>query len=655
METNVRTTVLSLILALCSGGLVAALWSAGLFAPLQAAFLVGETASVAAPAWAVVMLIAAASAGGGFAVERMGGRRAFALVCASLLVLCALSFLLSATLALDIAFAPCALASLAGATAAQLRRLWSLDARLTHAVEHRVFACDQRFSKSDNERVDAGLQILGLMFKLEEAVIFGLDRAGVLHPMARKRTTNGNGADAAPLQTWRQGVALCERALAACAMQLAGDAGRRVVALPLVHEGQKAGALLLRLGEELEEEDKPLLDVFAAQIARSFQRARAREPLAGRPLPALVSARRASKRLEGFAAVAGMLDEQGFAAAALIELKDGCAVAYLDGTIAAINRPMLESAGLTEEEAPQIDLFALLDRFRAGVFDEPSIAVRRVLQSGEAYEREIYYPEKDRTLLLRLSLLRSGGAAIGLLFSVRDVTRLKEYEKLRSDMISLMSHELRTPITSINGFAELLALDESLSAEAREYATIVHQESQRLSRMIDTFLSMTRLEASDRQEVRKVPLRLDEVVRETVANFQRTARKKRIRLIERTNGKLPPVAADRGLIMQAVANLVDNAIRYSPERTTVTVATALEADAVRVIVEDQGYGIPAEEQDRVWEKFYRVARDGQEKDEESTGLGLAFVREVVEQHGGQVALESEPGRGSIFSFTLPRL
>jgi len=87
----------------------------------------------------------------------------------------------------------------------------------------------------------------------------------------------------------------------------------------------------------------------------------------------------------------------------------------------------------------------------------------------------------------------------------------------------------------------------------------------------------------------------------------------------------------------------------------VTVATALEADAVRVIVEDQGYGIPAEEQDRVWEKFYRVARDGQEKDEESTGLGLAFVREVVEQHGGQVALESEPGRGSIFSFTLPRL
>jgi Histidine kinase-, DNA gyrase B-, and HSP90-like ATPase len=94
---------------------------------------------------------------------------------------------------------------------------------------------------------------------------------------------------------------------------------------------------------------------------------------------------------------------------------------------------------------------------------------------------------------------------------------------------------------------------------------------------------------------------------------------------------------------------------YSPERTTVTIATALEAEVVRVSVADRGFGIPAEAKDRVWDKFFRVVRDGQEKDEESTGLGLSFVREVVEQHGGQVDLNSEEGRGSTFSFTLPRL
>jgi signal transduction histidine kinase len=138
-------------------------------------------------------------------------------------------------------------------------------------------------------------------------------------------------------------------------------------------------------------------------------------------------------------------------------------------------------------------------------------------------------------------------------------------------------------------------------------------------------------------------------------SLQPVAKKKRIRLVEQPSTRLPPVAADRSLITQVVTNLVGNAIKYSPERTTVTVSTQLEADTVRLCVEDRGYGIPPESVDRVWEKFYRVARDGQEKDEESTGLGLSFVREVVEQHGGTVALESEVGRGSKFSFTLPRL
>src|SRR5437660_6266767 len=137
--------------------------------------------------------------------------------------------------------------------------------------------------------------------------------------------------------------------------------------------------------------------------------------------------------------------------------------------------------------------------------------------------------------------------------------------------------------------------------------------------------------------------------------MQPIAKKKRIRLIEQGNGRIPPVAADKSLITQAIAKLLDNAIRYSPERTTVTVSTVLEAESVRVVVEDHGYGVPPESIDKIWEKFYRVARDGQEKDEESTGLGLSFVKEVIEQHGGSVAVESEVARWSKFSFALPRL
>jgi len=362
------------------------------------------------------------------------------------------------------------------------------------------------------------------------------------------------------------------------------------------------------------------------------------------------------------AVVNGLLAEQRFGVNALAEIQDGIAIVYLDGTIAYINSHMLKLARLPEAQAHELTLFELLDKLRTDIFDEPTIAVRRVLQSGEPYEGELHFAEPAGTFALRISLVLDHAGQTGataeplcLAITASDLTRVKNYEQLKSDMISLMSHELRTPLTSINGFAELLTADNELPEQAREFVTIIAGESQRLSRMINTFLAVTQLERKDRQEVLKIPLRLDDVVRETVLTLQPSAKKKRIRLVEQPSQRIPPVAADKSLISQAVKNLVSNAIKYSPERTTVTVSTALEAEAVRVSVEDRGYGIPAEARDRVWEKFYRVVREGQEKDEDSTGLGLSFVREVVEQHGGAVALETEEGRGSKFSFTLPRL
>jgi two-component system phosphate regulon sensor histidine kinase PhoR len=337
-------------------------------------------------------------------------------------------------------------------------------------------------------------------------------------------------------------------------------------------------------------------------------------------------------------------------------MHDGVAIAYLDGTLALINRPMQSFAGIKPEQSQHLDLFSLLDRFRTDVFDEPGIAIRRVLQTGDAYEGELNFDERGQILGLRISLLPQDTIEpVGLAVFVRDLTSQKEYEKLKSDMISLMSHELRTPLTSINGFAEVLSADNTIPEPAKEFVCIIANESQRMSRMINTFLSVTQLQRKDKQEVLKIPLRLDEVVRETIASLQPVAKKKRIRLVEKQPHRVPPVAADKSLITQAVKNLLHNAIKYSPERTTVTVSTALEAEAVRVSVEDRGFGIPAESRDRVWEKFYRVVREGQEKDEESTGLGLSFVREVIEQHGGNVGVDSEEGRGSKFSFTLPRL
>ncbi|HEY0384731.1 MAG TPA: ATP-binding protein, partial [Pyrinomonadaceae bacterium] len=637
------------------------------------AFVLSGGVETARPqTWLVALLVVTAGLSVGFAVERAGAGRSLPYVVGALVLLCALSLLVSSVGGIDFAFAPQALAALLAGTIVQLKRLWTIDGVLTRNIWRAASHVNQLEGTAANARLHSGLKLLETVLPLDEAVIFQPDENGVLAPAARlQRSQPGASLETGRNSTWREGVLLCERAVSTNAIASApaqsgqqsdASSSAAIVALPLQHEERTLGALLLRLREGFDESDRPLLAAVGAQLARNFQRDEARKQGVRHKFLTSISARSSAHRLSSFAVVSGLLTEQRLGPEIFSSASDGHAIAYLDGTLAYVNAPLLRAARLSEKEAYALNLFGLLDRFRGGVFDEPSIAVRRVLQTGDAYERELMFAERNQTLELRIALASEREAENGrasqplcLVVTVRDVTQLKEYEKLKSDMISLMSHELRTPITSINGFAELLATDESLPDEAREFLSIIRNESQRLSRMINTFLAVTQLEAADKQEVLKIPLKLDDVVRDIVSNLQPVAKKKRIRLVEQPNMKLPPVAADKSLITQAVTNLVGNAIKYSPERTTITVTTALEADAVRLSVEDRGYGIPPEAIDRVWEKFYRVAREGQEKDEESTGLGLSFVREVVEQHGGAVALESEVGRGSKFSFTLPRL
>ena len=142
---------------------------------------------------------------------------------------------------------------------------------------------------------------------------------------------------------------------------------------------------------------------------------------------------------------------------------------------------------------------------------------------------------------------------------------------------------------------------------------------------------------------------------EVIEDLQPTAKKKRIRIVAKQGAEVPPVSGDRGLITKAITHLLDNAIKYSPERTSVMISTILESDFLNVEVEDRGYGIPKGEHEKIWQKFYRVARDGQSKEDESTGLGLSLVKEIAEQHNGKVSVASAVGRGSRFSFRLPRL
>lgn len=686
-------------MSFAAGALTCAVWRAGLIDSLQTAFVVnvtrGESPLQTPQTWIGLLLIVGVSVSAGFFVGRAGARRSFWVLGVGFILTAIASLLVSWLLKVNILFAPLALGATTAVILVQLYRLWLIDSLLTD----RVNETSSRTGLVDADaptpsRLGNGLKLLQTILPLEEAVVFQPDEVGDLVPCARLKSASSGAIEPGRTSVWRQLVQLCDRALQKKEIELAAagtiDAFESV-AIPLTHESRTVGVLLLRLRDGFDQSDRRLLEAVGSQIARNVQREEARKKKLDGNLPAFVSARTSSYRLHAFDYLSGVMTQQRFGAEVLSEAPDAYALAYLDGTLAYLNPAMMKAAQLKPQEVEQIDLFGLLDRFKSGVFDEPSIAVRRVLQSGQPYERDLSFPERNQTLELRISIasdsksngngagatqaavfdhvnhkLKSGSAngngngshdphPLCFTIRVRDVTGVKEFEKLKSDMISLMSHELRTPLTSINGFSELLAVDEKIPAESREFVQIIANESQRMSRMIDTFLSVTQLERADKQEVVHVALRLDEVVREVIATMQPVAKKKRIRMVDQASANIPPVAADKSLITQVLMKLLDNAVRYSPERTTVTVTTLLEAEVVRVIVEDRGYGVPADSIDRIWEKFYRVARDGQEKDEESTGLGLAFVKEVVEQHGGSVTVESEVGKGSKFSFALPRL
>jgi signal transduction histidine kinase len=691
-SSSFRSVLTYTLVALLAGSFSLALWSVGLLVSLQNAFVLlpkGTSPGLTAPGfWLSAALIFTVSLAVAIDVGRFGGRRAFLYLGGGFLGLAATSLFASWFFAVDILFVPVALAASISALTIQIKRLRERDLELTE----KLLAASWRFESLQGDeakhRLLSGLQLLDTVLSPSEAIVFRRNSDGRLVSSARLRADQGSSPDTGRNSTWRDGVSLCERAITSGEIiveKIDSEDSATNIALPLRHEDRTVGALLVRVTREFDDDYRALLTAVGGQMARNLQREEAHKASDKRSPLAFFSSNQSEQKLESLYVLNGALLEQSVGVNALSEIGEGVALGYLDGRIAYANATLVELAGVTEEQTRNLSFFDLLDRFRTDIFDEPAIAVRRVLQSGEAYERELHFSDRDATYGLRISLVLDNSrqstngaeartlervpsagpdraladarasAPLCLALVVKDLTLLKEYDQLRSDMISLMSHELRTPLTSINGFAELLTTDDELSEQSKEFVTIISNESQRLSRMINTFLEVTKLQRKDRQEVLKIPLRLDEVVKETIAGLQKVAKKRRIRLVEQPTQRLPPVAADKSMITQAIRNLVSNAIKYSPERTTVTVSTALEAEAVRLCVEDRGYGIPVEARDRVWEKFYRVVRDDQEKDEESTGLGLSFVREVVEQHGGTVDLESEVGRGSKFSFTLPRL
>ncbi|HDR16970.1 MAG TPA: HAMP domain-containing histidine kinase [Desulfobacteraceae bacterium] len=247
----------------------------------------------------------------------------------------------------------------------------------------------------------------------------------------------------------------------------------------------------------------------------------------------------------------------------------------------------------------------------------------------------------------------SAGVKIGALIVLNDVSDLRRLERVRRDFVANVSHELKTPITAVKGFVEAL-LDGGLDnrVDAERFLKIIDRHVNRLGALIDDLLTLARIEQGE--NITRVELsrrELHEVIETAVQLSTPQAEEKAI-AIEISCPSDLAFPMDPFLMEQALANLLDNAVKYSAPNRSIHINASAEQGSVKISVSDQGYGIRKEHLDRIFERFYRVDK-ARSRDQGGTGLGLAIVKHIVQAHGGRITVESSPGKGSIFSTLLP--
>jgi two-component system sensor histidine kinase SenX3 len=269
---------------------------------------------------------------------------------------------------------------------------------------------------------------------------------------------------------------------------------------------------------------------------------------------------------------------------------------------------------------------------------------------GQAQEEtiELFSPPR-RTLTIRATPLVEGEAVIGAVAIIDDISEKRRLEAIRRDFVANISHELKTPVGALSLVAETLEGEDDPEVVAR-LSHRMRTEAERLGRIIEDLLDLSRIEAEEAPNREPVPVRL--VIAEAVERLRPVADHRGIHLEVDEPAYAFAVVGDRRQLVSALHNLLDNAIKYSEPGSSVNVVVRHDADAIEIEVADHGIGIPSRDLERIFERFYRVDR-ARSRDTGGTGLGLAIVRHVASNHGGDVRVMSREGAGSTFTLRLP--
>jgi two-component system phosphate regulon sensor histidine kinase PhoR len=282
------------------------------------------------------------------------------------------------------------------------------------------------------------------------------------------------------------------------------------------------------------------------------------------------------------------------------------------------------------------------DAVRRWLTDRDLVAVA-VFERAEPYQQFRVYSAPVR---------HHGGAVLGRIVVLRDVTRETEAERMRSALVGVVSHELRSPLTAITGYTQTLLNDGPWDEQTEhDFLEVVAVSAQRLSALVDNMLDAATIEAGALR-LQREPVRVERIAERVLAQRRLFAGTCSLHL--ETPASLPLADADPVRVEQVVSNLIENAIKYSPHGGAIRVKVGTDDDGMLVTsVSDHGTGITADDTSRLFEAFYRV--ESKARSTRGVGLGLYICRCLVESHGGRIWVDSQPGRGSTFAFTLPAL
>lgn len=412
----------------------------------------------------------------------------------------------------------------------------------------------------------------------------------------------------------------------------AGMGLHQVIALPMVVARELVGVVYIfrAYGGGFTRNDVQLLQSFANQAAIAVHNARLYEQVSVE-----------KQRLD----------------AILQHSADGVMILTADLRVERINLKLSRLTGWSVEQAEKLHHDDLIRWKRR----EPGLDLAGAVAGGWPLQAQsLLHVEGDiehqsgATVSVRITyvpLFNAEGRLTNIIGDVWDITKFKEAEEAKSTFVSVISHELKTPVSLIKGYASTLRRDDAEWDQntVRDGLAVIEEEADRLAELIDNLLDVSRVQ-SGTLKLSMVPLRIDRLAEQIAGKFR--TQSDRHTIVTDFPPDFPPIQGDEKRLGQAISNLLGNALKYSPEGGEIRIAGRTNTDWIEIAVSDQGIGIAPEQQENIFERFYRVD-NALTRETQGAGLGLFIVRSIVEAHGGHIRVESQPGQGTTFRFSLP--